>query len=184
MKSKTFSQLSTLIVVLVSIYVLFLVGEKLAPTVRSPLLDQNRPSPRASAAATTSPAEVMPASPAENLETMGVKTPRGTIHAMIASTSEEQALGLGGRDQLPADAGMLFPFMKPALYGFWMLNMRFPLDMVWIAADKRVAGVTGGISPDTFPDVFSPPSPILYVLELDSGAAAKFGIATGTQLVF
>jgi uncharacterized membrane protein (UPF0127 family) len=107
------------------------------------------------------------------------------IHApLVASSSEQQSLGLGQRDSLPAGEGMLFPFSAPGNYGFWMKDMRFPLDMVWVLPDKTVAGVTADIPADSYPTVFFPPLPISYVLELNRGDAAALGIATGTQLVF
>jgi hypothetical protein len=184
MQSKTFSKLSTAIVILASIYVLVLISEKLAPVVPAPLLSENALSTSTPSATTTVPVAVSMATSTETLQMMDIKTPRGTIHAMVASTPDEQERGLSGRDSLPTDAGMLFPFPKPDVYYFWMPDMHFSIDMVWVGTDKRVIGVTGNISPDTYPEVFSPPSPISYVLELNQGDAAKFDIATGTQLVF
>ena len=113
-----------------------------------------------------------------------IQTPRGSIRAMVASSSAEQELGLGGRDTLPRDEGMLFPFPYPGDYGFWMKDMRFPIDIVWILSNKRVVSVTADVRPDTYPAIFYPPLAISYVLELDAGAADEFGIATDTQLVF
>lgn len=115
---------------------------------------------------------------------MPIHAPQGTIQAMIASTTDVQELGLGQRASLPAGQGMLFVFPDAGTYGFWMKAMQFPLDMVWIDSSHRVAGVTANISPDTFPEVFLPPSEISYVLELNAGASERFGIATGTQLSF
>ena len=115
---------------------------------------------------------------------ISIHAPGGTITAEVASTSDQQALGLGGRTGLQADGGMLFPFRYPGDYGFWMKDMQFPLDMVWISSDKTVVSVTPDIAADTYPTVFYPPLAISYVLELNAGAADRFGIATGTQLEF
>lgn len=79
---------------------------------------------------------------------------------------------------------MIFPFSMPGKYGFWMQNMNFPLDIIWIDASKKVVGMNSNLSPDTYPSVFLPPSDISYVLEINSGSAKNFGIATGTKLVF
>jgi uncharacterized membrane protein (UPF0127 family) len=113
-----------------------------------------------------------------------IHAPGGDIYIEIAETPDQQTLGLGGRDSLPANQGMLFPFSQPGVYSFWMKDMNFPLDMVWIDANKKVAGVTADISPDTYPNTFNPPSQISYVLELNAGAAVKFGITSGTILKF
>lgn len=113
-----------------------------------------------------------------------IKAPHGVIHALIADTEESRAKGLGGRDSLPQDQGMLFVFSDPGIYDFWMKDVNFPLDMVWLDWNKSVIGATKNISMDTYPSTFSPPSPVSYVLELNAGAADKFGIATGTKLSF
>jgi uncharacterized membrane protein (UPF0127 family) len=120
----------------------------------------------------------------QNLKVVSLKAPNGTLQIEVASTSLQQAKGLGNRPSLPADRGMLFPFMYPGDYGFWMKDMHFPIDMVWISSDKKVVSVTPNVSPDSYPTVFYPPGAISYVLELNAGAAKEFGIATGTQLVF
>ncbi len=121
---------------------------------------------------------------ATTLLTVDVSTSRGDIHAMIAADEASRERGLSYRASLPADAGMLFVFDEPGQYGFWMKDMNFPLDMVWIGADKTVLGVTKDISSSTYPETFSPPSPVLYVLEINADAAARFGLATGTPVRF
>lgn len=119
---------------------------------------------------------------ASSLLTIGA--PQGNIYSLIATSSIDKERGLGGRFSMPADEGMLFVFSPEGQYGFWMKDTLVPLDMVWIKTDKTVAGVARNVTPDTYPQIFLPPQPILYVLELNAGAAEKFGIATGTPLQF
>jgi uncharacterized protein len=114
-----------------------------------------------------------------------------TIEVEVAATSPQSQRGLGYRDSLAADAGMLFDLHQvrdPSLF-FWMKGMRFPLDMVWIGEDRRVVGVTADVQsepgvPDAQLAHYSPPAPVRYVLELNSGAAARIGVTTGTLLTF
>jgi uncharacterized membrane protein (UPF0127 family) len=113
-----------------------------------------------------------------------VTAPHGAIYSLMATSSVDKEKGLGGRFSLPADEGMLFVFSPEGEYGFWMKDTLIPLDIVWIKADKTVAGVAYNVMPDTYPQIFLPPQPILYVLELNASAAEKFGIATGTPLQF
>lgn len=84
---------------------------------------------------------------------------------------------------------MLFDLHETRIPMFWMKGMRFPLDMVWIGEDGRVAEVTANVPPQ--PGVadadlarISPAAPVRYVLELNAGAASRHGIAVGTQLAF
>jgi len=115
---------------------------------------------------------------------LDIKGPSGTIHAMIATTSEDQEKGLGGRKSLGLDQGMLFVFDDSASRSFWMKDMFIPLDMVWINDDKTVAGVSSNIPPDSYPNIFMSPGPVMYVLELNASTSQNFGIATGTTLDF
>ena len=113
-----------------------------------------------------------------------LRTPTSVLHVQIANTPALREQGLSGHAPLKPDQGMLFIFPKSGTYGFWMKDMLFPLDMVWIRSDKTVASVTENISPDTYPSIFFPPGDIQFVLELNAGAAKKSGIATSTKLVF
>jgi hypothetical protein len=113
-----------------------------------------------------------------------IKTPKGSIQAEIADTPALLEKGLGGRDSLPADRGMLFMFSQAGKYGFWMKDMRFPLDIVWMNADKTVVRVDSSVPPDSYPDLYGPPVPVKYVLEMNAGMAEKTGIVDGTRLIF
>lgn len=112
-----------------------------------------------------------------------------SMRVEIASSAVQSERGLGFRDSLPEDAGMLFDLHEARIPVFWMKGMRFPLDMVWIGEDRRVAAVTENIAPQAgIPDEelarISPPLPVRYVLELNAGAAGRHDIGTGTQLAF
>jgi hypothetical protein len=71
-----------------------------------------------------------------------VEFPRGTIlvddvalEVQIADSEPRRVRGLMFQDQLPYDQGMIFVFTEPGLYSLWMLNMQFPLDMIWFDQD-------------------------------------------------
>lgn len=119
-----------------------------------------------------------------SMKSVDLHAPKGVIHAEIADTDALREQGLSDRSSLPADSGMLFVFDTPGQYGFWMKDMDFPLDMVWINADKTVAGVTKDLSPSTYPSVFMPPGPISYVLEINAGSAERFGLISGAIVDF
>jgi len=85
---------------------------------------------------------------------------------------------------MPANEGMLFVFSKPIEPAFWMKNMFFPIDIIWIDSTRTVVGITKKISPSTFPETFYPPSPVKYVLEVNAGQAEANNIVEGTILGF
>jgi uncharacterized membrane protein (UPF0127 family) len=113
----------------------------------------------------------------------------GTLRVEVASTASERARGLGGRQSLVDDAGMLFDLGVTRVPSFWMKDTVIPLDMVWINEDKSVQGVTADIA--TEPGVsdralkrYSPSEPVRYVLELNAGTAERIGLTAGEQLTF
>ena len=113
-----------------------------------------------------------------------IHAPNGFIKAELATSSEQLETGLSGRQSLDPGSGMLFVFPVMASRGFWMRNMSFPIDIVWIGKDKIVVGVTKDVDPKSYPNIFFPPQPVKYVLELNAGYAEENGIASGTPLTF
>lgn len=101
------------------------------------------------------------------------------IHVSIADTRAMRALGLGGRAGLAYNEGMLFVFPRDDRYSFWMKDMLFPVDILWLAADGRVVYMVQRVDPNTYPKTFTPDATARYVLELPSGYAGKHGVAIG-----
>jgi uncharacterized membrane protein (UPF0127 family) len=121
--------------------------------------------------------------------TIALQYDGGTLHVEVAQTPDERERGLGDRDALAEDSGMLFDLGKTRVPGFWMKGMRFPLDMVWIDDGMRIVGVTEDVQPEPgVPDAqlrrYSPDEPVRYVLELNAGAARRLGLAAGERVTF
>jgi uncharacterized membrane protein (UPF0127 family) len=124
---------------------------------------------------------------AENKEKTGLVSiyfPQGSVYARIATSSADLERGLSGTSSLSEDEGMLFVFDIIGERGFWMRDMAYPIDIVWINSDKTVIGISSDIDPGTYPNIFFPPGPVKYVLELNAGFAEENKIATGTPLTF
>lgn len=102
------------------------------------------------------------------------------IDAEVADTTLAQAKGLSGRVGLEENQGMFFIFKEQAIQKFWMKDMRFPLDIVWIR-DNRVIGILYGIEPESndSPKIYTSPQTVDKVLEINAGVASKFGIKVG-----
>lgn len=104
----------------------------------------------------------------------------------LAKTSAEVKKGLSGRLSLPADRGLLFFFSKPAIYQFWMPDMHFPIDIIWIDGGKIVdisASVSNDFDPEN-PIFYKPRQPAQYVLEVNAGFSAKHDINIGDTIIF
>lgn len=97
----------------------------------------------------------------------------------VADTPESRAQGLSGRDTLAPQAAMLFVFPEPTRSPFWMKDMNFPLDILWLDDQRQIIGLVENLAPDSYPNVVLPPAPVKYVLEINAGLAAKHGLKTG-----
>jgi uncharacterized membrane protein (UPF0127 family) len=111
-----------------------------------------------------------------------VKISGKTYFVEVAQTSVERQKGLSGHMPLLENSGMLFVFDRPDDYGFWMKDMFFPLDIIWISNDYRVVHLEKNISPDTYPTVYYAGVPVLYVLEISAGQIDKNNIKIGDFL--
>lgn len=105
-----------------------------------------------------------------------------TINLQIAATEAAQEQGLGGRRSMSDNQGMLFTFDQPNRQCFWMKDMRFPLDIIWLNSAKQVVYLRADVSPKTYPEKFCPSSPARYVIELNAGQAAQLDIRSGQTL--
>lgn len=108
----------------------------------------------------------------------------------LATTPETIARGLSGRQSLGIDRAMLFVYDTDNPRTFWMPDMHFPLDMVWISSDCAVAAVTADV-PHPAPDtprselpIYPSRVPVRFVLEINAGQAAQHGIAPGAPVAF
>jgi uncharacterized membrane protein (UPF0127 family) len=107
-----------------------------------------------------------------------------TINVKVAQTNKDRVKGLSGRRNLPENSGMLFVFDQPRILSFWMKEMNFPLDIIWIDQNRKVVGIERNISPETYPKIYSPETPSKYALEINGGYSDKIGLSIGEQLLF
>lgn len=96
----------------------------------------------------------------------------------LARTPEQQELGLMFRPSLAPDAGMLFDFGQPKPASFWMKNTLIPLDMLFITADGRIAGIHEHAQPLS-EAVIESHVPVRAVLEVKGDTVAQLGIKVG-----
>lgn len=101
------------------------------------------------------------------------------IKLEVVRSSAAQQKGLGGRQSLDQDSGMLFEYKVEGDYGIWMKDTLFPLDIVWLDAERTVTHIEKNIQPDSYPTVFRSPDPALYIIEVNAGAVDKSGLEIG-----
>lgn len=100
----------------------------------------------------------------------------------LADSPEEQNLGLGNRDSLPEDHGMLFIFDKPGNHSFWMKGMKFPLDMIFIL-DNKIVGIYENVpiltDNNLNPRIYGSEIESDMVLEINAGLSKKYNFKKG-----
>lgn len=104
----------------------------------------------------------------------------------LAETATAQENGLSGRLSLPSDHGMLFVFKHQDYWSFWMVDMRFPLDIIWFNSTRQVVFTEPNLSPCTPQNcpVITSAAKAMYVLEANAGFIAAHKIRFGTTFVF
>jgi uncharacterized protein len=106
----------------------------------------------------------------------------------IADTEPKRTLGLGGRDSLRNDGGMLFIFPTTNFTPtFWMKGMLIPIDILWIK-DNKIVQISSNLQPPeaNIPDarlkLYYPAKPIDYVLEVNANFSEAFLIKVGDSV--
>jgi len=108
------------------------------------------------------------------------------VTAELAVTEEQRQRGLMFREQIKEDQGMLFIFETEDIYAFWMKNMRFSLDLLWLDSEHRIVHVEENVPPcanEPCPS-YEPSRPARFVLELVSGSVKKHNLRLGDRLEF
>jgi uncharacterized membrane protein (UPF0127 family) len=113
-----------------------------------------------------------------------VLMPRGALEVEVANTKGSRELGLSGREKMGDDEGMLFIFDEPGRYGFWMKDMKFALDIIWINQNGIVVNIERDVSPETYKEkkTYINQADASYVLEVNAGMAEKFGLYLGSKV--
>ena len=104
----------------------------------------------------------------------------------LADTPEKRAQGLSGIDKITDTEGMLFLFGEQGQPAFWMKDMKFPIDILWISGDKIIE-ISDNIQPepgksDTELQTYMPFQNVDKVLEVNAGWASRHDINTGDTI--
>lgn len=119
-----------------------------------------------------------------DVEKVRVSIGQSVLIAEIAYNNALMERGLGGRAYLQNDEAMIFNFDEPGFYGFWMKDMNFPIDIIWIDANKKIVFVKEGAEPSSFPEVFMSNYPAKFVLEVNAGFCSKNKVKIGDEVNF
>ena len=113
-----------------------------------------------------------------------VKIGGQTLKVDLALTPNTQEQGLSGRKSLANDEGMLFIFPQPGKYFFWMKDMNFPIDMIWIGEDQKIIYIKKDVLPESFPKTYGPQKNSKYILEVNANFCEKNNLKENDSVEF
>ncbi len=106
-----------------------------------------------------------------------------TYKVTVVDTDATRQQGLSGKKSLKENQGMLFFFQEKGKHSFWMKDMKFPIDIIFIN-DDTITDITKNAQPDDSPNRprYAPSVDINYVLEVNAGEADKKNIKVGDNV--
>ncbi len=137
-------------------------------------------------------------------KTEEIKIGGNIIKVEIADTKEKREKGLSGRQSLSENSGMLFIFDHSDYYSFWMKDMNFELDFIWMNGSEIIE-ITRNVRPEDYQPASTrlnqgtlrpqseaseslmslfPKNKVDKVLEVNAGAAERLGIKVGDRIEF
>lgn len=111
------------------------------------------------------------------------------IDSKIASKASDRKKGLGGRDSLPLNQGLLFVFDTKGQNVFWMKDMKFAIDIIWMDENKKIVDIYADVPPEPGKNDsellrYKARGDSMYVLEINAGLASLNGLQIGDQVNF
>lgn len=107
-----------------------------------------------------------------------------TFKVKVAESEKDKEIGLSQTEKLPNDYGMIFTFKEDGFYPFWMRDMKFPIDIIFIN-DNKVVKVFSNVIPPKEKEalkLYVPDKPSDTVLEINAGLSEKHKIKEGDSI--
>lgn len=109
------------------------------------------------------------------------------FEVVVAKSQPEWETGLSQTESLQDNQGMLFLFEKSDYHFFWMKDMRFPIDIIYINNDIIVTIISNAVPPKNSNEnsiLYSPTQPANKVLEIKAGLAKKYNFKNGDKVKY
>jgi uncharacterized protein len=116
------------------------------------------------------------------------------LRVYLAVTNDQQIKGLSVKDHLKENEGMLFVSEQPSRQSFWMKDMKFPIDIIWLDSNGTVVHIEHTLHPCISVlnpaasirncPIYTPDNDSQYVLETVAGFSQKHNVKIGTNIDF
>jgi uncharacterized membrane protein (UPF0127 family) len=112
----------------------------------------------------------------------------GSVTAAVADTSDTRRTGLSETACLPPGRGMLFVYDSPDSRNFWMIDMSFGIDIVYLDPDGVITSIHHAEAPAAdesgTEEKHQYPGEGQYVLEVNKGWTTERGVEAGDIVEF
>jgi uncharacterized protein len=109
----------------------------------------------------------------------GLKINGSSFFVEKAQDDATRSRGLSGRDSIVADTAMLFVFDASGQQCFWMKDMKFSIDIVWLDTTSHVTSIERNVSPSTYPQNFCHDG--RRVIEFKASTADRLNLKIGDR---
>ena len=106
-----------------------------------------------------------------------------SLNIEIAESDYETQTGLMYRKSMETNQGMLFIFPDVAMHSFYMKNTEFPLDIIFVNEDLKIASIQKNAEPFNESGLSSK-VPVKYVLEVNAGLSDTWSLEVGDIISF
>jgi uncharacterized membrane protein (UPF0127 family) len=109
------------------------------------------------------------------------------LSAEIPTTQELMGKGLAVKNELKENESMLFVFDKPEKHSFWMKDMKFPIDIIWLDSNGKAVHIEENLEPCPLAPIcptYPPSADSQYVLETVAGFTQRHNVSVGTDIDF
>ncbi len=103
------------------------------------------------------------------------------ITSYVAESVGEKTRGLSVFDSLDYNESMLFVFNNSDFHPFWMKDMNFPIDIIWLNEDKEIVFIKQNAKPKDFPKTYMPTKKNMYTIEFKEGFVSKNNLEIGDK---
>lgn len=118
-------------------------------------------------------------------QTVAIDLGSRKIEAEIARTTAAKQRGLSFRKILASNHGMIFLYQNEAVFSFWMKDVNFSLDYIWVK-DDVIVDLTKYVMPDPGPNYrqYQPKAPVNRVIEVNAGFIDSAGLVIGQRIKY
>ncbi|HIK02988.1 TPA: DUF192 domain-containing protein [archaeon] len=125
--------------------------------------------------------------PQEGLTPVAITNSNGekiVFYAEVADNDTERIRGLSDHEKIAENRGMFFVFENEAVAGFWMVKMKFPIDMIFFDRGMKIVDIVESAqpcAPEQKCPIYYSKVPVMYVLEINAGLSNKNSIHEGNS---